>query len=131
MYRRGGKLLYRYISSRLVFAMDTEGRLTLNSANTVIPEIPGVPAKFVMGLFNSELYQFIFRKRFNSVKVLRSHIEELPVPVPGEKETARFIGAIEEIERGGSSDPLNSMVYKIFGLSDVDISLIRKALACN
>ena len=80
-YRAGEKLVYRFISKNLVFAWDGMGRLTLNSANIVIPEIESYPMKAVMALFNSSLYQYIFQKKFRSIKVLRSHIEELPLPL--------------------------------------------------
>ena len=80
-YRAAEKLVYRFISKKLIFALDTGARLTLNSANIIIPEIKGLSAAEIMQLFNSDLYNFIFRKRFNSVKVLRSHLEQLPLPI--------------------------------------------------
>ncbi len=83
-YRAAEKLVYRFISNRLVFALDTSGCLTLNSANILIPRTDGsqsrIPAAELVKLFNSDLYSFIYRKRFNSVKILRSHLEELPLP---------------------------------------------------
>ena len=63
-YRSGEKLIYRYISKRLVFACDSDRRLTLNSANILIPQLDGVDIKVIMALFNSELYQYIFQKNF-------------------------------------------------------------------
>ena len=128
MYRRREKLVYRYISNSLVFAMDCEGRLTLNSANTVIPDIPGVPMKFIMGLFNSELYQFIFRKKFNSLKGLRSHIEELPVPVAGEAEIGDFVRAVIGVERGETPEAVDKMVYSMFGLDHDEITQVKSSL---
>ncbi len=81
MYRTGEKLIYRFISKKLVFAYDDQKRLTLNSANIVIPKIRDYPIKVILALFNSSLYQFIFEKKFFSLKVLRSHIEALPLPL--------------------------------------------------
>jgi len=69
-YRTGEKLIYRYISNRMIFACDRDQRLTLNSANILIPQLDGVDLRIIMSLFNSELYQYIFQKRFSSVKVL-------------------------------------------------------------
>ncbi len=80
-YRAKEKLIYRFISKQLIFAYDNKQRLTLNSANTVIPQIKGYPMKVILALFNSSLYQFIFQKKFSSIKILRSHIEELPLPL--------------------------------------------------
>lgn len=81
-YRAEEKLVYRFISKHLVFAVDRQKRLTLNSANILLPRVEGISAETLMHLLNSELYNFIFMKRFNSVKVLRSHLEQLPLIHP-------------------------------------------------
>ena len=36
-----------------------------------------------MAILNSSVIQFYFKKKFNSVKVLRSHIEQIPIPFVG------------------------------------------------
>ncbi len=82
-YRAKEKLIYKFISKELVFAYDDKQMLTLNSANIIIPKSPQHSAKVILGLFNSSLYQFIFQKKINSIKVLRSHIETLPLPYWG------------------------------------------------
>lgn len=129
VFRCGAKLVYRYISDRLVFAHDTSGRLTLNSANILIPEIPGVPMKYIMGLFNSTPYQFVFSKKFNSLKVLRSHIEELPVPVISQSQMNDFMEVVDRMEHGGSMDELDTMVCRVLGLDENDTRHIKKSLA--
>ncbi|HAK47253.1 MAG TPA: hypothetical protein DCO79_15215, partial [Spirochaeta sp.] len=84
-YRTAEKLVYRFISKHLKFAVDPDGLLTLNSANIIIPgeELikSGWGAEQLAALFNSDIYNFIFRKKFNSLKVLRGHLEQLPLPV--------------------------------------------------
>lgn len=128
IFRCSEKLVYRYISDRLVFAYDCCGRLTLNSANIMIPGIPGVPMKYVMGLFNSSVYQFIFNKKFNSLKVLRSHIEELPVPVISRSEMDDFMKVVEHMEQGASMGELDNMVCRVLGLDDEDTRHIKRSL---
>ncbi len=127
-YRHRDKLVYRYISNRLVFACDREGRVTLNSANILIPEIEGYSPELVMGLFNSDLYQFIFQKKFSSVKVLRSHIEELPVPLLSRDEKKRLEESVEIAENTGDTISLNKNVYNFFGLTRCDTDYIKKSL---
>jgi len=124
-YRCSEKLIYKYISNRLIFACDKDQCLTLNSANILIPQIDGVGIKVIMALFNSELYQYIFQKKFSSVKVLRSHLEELPVPLLGEPEYQYIIKLVDDIESGSSVEALNEYVYKIFGLKKQDIMHIK------
>ncbi len=80
-YRAKEKLIYRFISKYLIFAYDDKQKLTLNSANIVIPKIPNYPIKVIVALLNSSPYQFIFQKKFSSIKVLRNHIEQMPLPL--------------------------------------------------
>ncbi len=124
-YRCSEKLIYKYISNKLIFACDKKQCLTLNSANILIPQIGGVDMKIIMALFNSELYQYIFQKKFSSVKVLRSHLEELPVPLLGEPEYQYILKLVQEIESGSSVEVLDEYVYKIFGLNKKDIIHIK------
>lgn len=79
-YRSKEKLVYKFISNKLVFAYDNTGTLTLNSANILIPKIPGIHIKVVMAFLNSGVFQFLFEKKFRTHKVLRQHLESMPFP---------------------------------------------------
>lgn len=112
------KLIYRFVSNKLIFAYDDRQELTLNSANIVIPRIPDYPIKAILGLFNSSLYQFLYQKKFSGVKVLRSYLEELPLPLLSaaeKEELARLVDAL----RGGAGDEakLDSYVFSLFSLT--------------
>ncbi len=80
-YRVPEKLIYKFISSKLVFAYDNQKSLTLNSANILIPKIPGYPIKVVLGFLNSKLFNYYYKKKFNSIKILRGDIEQIPFPM--------------------------------------------------
>lgn len=80
-YRAPEKLLYRFISKQLVFAYDDRQILSLNSCNIVIPRLDGIPVKYVLAVLNSRTAQYYFKKKFNSVKILRSHIQQIPIPL--------------------------------------------------
>jgi len=95
-YRAKEKLIYRFISKYLVFAYDDQQKLTLNSANIVIPKIADYSIKVIAALFNSSLYQFIFQKKFSSIKVLRSHIEQMPLPLWDKKTFSKIIRLVDE-----------------------------------
>ncbi|MBQ8633963.1 MAG: N-6 DNA methylase [Lachnospiraceae bacterium] len=86
LYRAPEKLFYRFINKKLIFAYDNTGLLSLNSCNIVIPQIPGLSVKYVLAVLNSSVAQFFFEKKFHSVKVLRSHLEQVPIPM-ADKET--------------------------------------------
>ena len=80
IYKTKPKLIYKFISKKLVFALDNEWVFSLNSANIVIPKID-YPIKVILALFNSELYQIVFQNKFKSIKVLKQHIQQLPLPI--------------------------------------------------
>lgn len=80
VFRTAEKLIYKFISKKLVFAYDDKQTLTLNSCNILIPKIKGLDVKYILAVLNSDIAQFYFEKKFNSVKVLRSHLEQIPIP---------------------------------------------------
>ena len=74
------KLVYRFISSSLVFYCDTHQRFILNSANMlVLDEDFSLSAKELAETMNSRLTNWLFKQLFNTHKVLRSDLEILPV----------------------------------------------------
>ncbi len=124
-YRMKQKLIYRFISKDLVFALDSQQSLTLNSANIVIPTLD-YPVKTILALFNSRLYQFIFQQKFNSIKVLKNHIESLPLPVLSEVIHLEIEKKVDDIMLMPSKkviDELNQFILSIFDLSESDINL--------
>ena len=86
-YRVPSKIVYRFINRNLIFALDKKRRLTLNSANIIIPDSTELEEwKMSQGdivtLFNSEVFNFIYKKRFNSVKKLKSQLTQMPLMQP-------------------------------------------------
>ena len=117
-YRVKEKLIYRFISKYLVFAYDDKQKLTLNSANIVIPKISEYPIKVIAALLNSSLYQFIFQKKFSSIKVLRSHIEQMPLPLWDKKTFSEIIKLVEEaIKDKNKFEKLDNYIMEKYALS--------------
>ncbi|MCL2791514.1 MAG: N-6 DNA methylase [Spirochaetaceae bacterium] len=87
-YYQQEKIVYRFIGDKLVCALDKGGNLLLNSANLFISK--KYPMETIVSLFNSDIYTFIFRKKFHSKKVLKSHLQSLPLPILSD-ETHQFI----------------------------------------
>lgn len=74
------KLIYRFISSSLVFYCDTRQRYILNSANMlVLDENFSLSARQLAEVMNSRLSNWLFKQLFNTHKVLRSDLEILPI----------------------------------------------------
>lgn len=96
-YRAKEKLIYKFISNKLVFAYDNQQRLTLNSANLLIPRIQNYPIKMILAFLNSSLYQFLYTKKFNTIKVLRGNLEELPFPHLTETKSRNLISLVDKV----------------------------------
>jgi predicted RNA methylase len=96
-YRAPEKLIYKFISRDLIFAYDDRQSLTLNSANIVIPQIAGYPIKAVLGFLNSQLANFYSRKKFNSIKILRGNLEQLPIPVVSDSDKKQICELVDGI----------------------------------
>lgn len=133
-YRTSEKLVYRFISRNLVFAYDNQKKLTLNSANVLIPQIPNYPIKTVLALFNSSAYQFLYRKRFNSIKILRGHLEKLPIPMLDKimhKKIQVYVDALLKIEPSEATllhKQLDDLVLSIFSFTQAEKTYIESQL---
>lgn len=135
MYRAPEKLLYRFICNRLVFAYDNNQTLSLNSCNILIPRIADLDMKYILAILNSSVAQFVFLKEFNSIKVLKSHIESIPIPLADKTLQDRLIHSAESLIDGLSSDAamtiyeeLDREIFDIFGLSHKEQIIIKNAV---
>ena len=133
MYRAKEKLLYRFICEVPVFAYDDKQTLSLNSCNIVIPEIDGLNMKYILAILNSSVAAYFISKKFNSVKLLRSHIEQMPIPVVSVevqeaiiKKVDRIMNSCENIS--GLYEDLDSDIMAIFGLTPKHRAVINCAL---
>ncbi|HET55783.1 MAG TPA: methyltransferase domain-containing protein [Ignavibacteria bacterium] len=125
-YRAKEKLIYRFISKYLVFAYDDKQKLTLNSANIVIPNVPNYPIKVIAALLNSSLYQFIFQKKFSSIKVLRSHIEQMPLPLWSNKIFNDIVRLVDEtIKDKNNFIILDDYILKQYALTEEETNYIK------
>ena len=123
IYRAKEKLFYKFISKKLVFAYDDKKRLSLNSCNILIPQIKGMNIKYIMAILNSKTAQFVFEKKYNSVKVLRSHIEEIPIPICDEKTQNEIVKIVDEILSGRDKnyEILEEKICKLYGLNNQNL----------
>lgn len=129
LYRAPEKLIYKFISSKLVFAFDDRQRLTLNSANILIPRLPGISTKVALGFLNSNVFQYIFSKKFSTHKVLRGDLEMLPFPRMSEAEGAEIENIVDQILAGYDKNPdLNRAIYSVFRITPEDVDCIESSL---
>lgn len=89
--------------------------------------------KYVLAILNSSIAAFYISKKFNSVKLLRSHIEQMPIPVVSNevqesivKKVDRIMNSSENIS--GLYEELDNEIMELFALSFEEIKTVRTAL---
>jgi SAM-dependent methyltransferase len=118
-YRAPVKLIYKFISNRLVFAYDDCQRLTLNSANILIPKIPDINAKTALAFLNSNVFQY----------VLRGDLETIPFAKIGQEASYKIGRLVDRVLAGESVlRELNLLIYKAYGVDENEIKQIEAAL---
>ncbi len=129
-YRAPEKLVYKFISDKLIFAYDDKQRLFLNSANIIIPQIPDMSIKTVMALLNSKLFSFLYQKMFGEVKILRGNLSQLPFPQISEAENQYISQLVENIMSGkiADNDILQNEIYSLYNLTAEQIKYINNCM---
>ena len=125
IYLAPEKLIYRFVCDHLVFAYDDRQTLTLNSANILIPRLEGYSILTILALLNGPVSRFWFTTRCRSLKVLRAHLESIPLP-PADAAAAARIDAIAgtlcqndlpEKERADMTAKLDRLVLSLYPLT--------------
>jgi len=118
-YRTVPKIVYRFIADRPVCAVDREGVLTLNSANLLIPRLPGWSVELTARFLNSRLTGYLYRKRFAACKVLRKDLERLPFPPLSTIEAGEWL-RLEE-------DAFEERIFVAFSLCPEERELVLRS----
>ncbi|MDD3740006.1 MAG: N-6 DNA methylase [Bacteroidales bacterium] len=121
------KLVYKFISNKLVFAYDNKQSLTLNSANILIPNLPDIPIKVVLAFLNSTVFQFLHKIKFSTHKILRGNLEELPFPKIDDKMQRTIINYVNKAIDGDAQaiEKINEIVFQVFELDSHEIRSFR------
>ena len=127
IYQAPEKLVYKFISNKLVFAYDNSASLFLNSANILIPNIPSMSSKSVMAFLNSPLFQFMYIKLFGEVKILKGNLIELPFPELSTTDNATITSLVDELLGGNSAkrEEIENYIFSFYGLTNEQITHVR------
>ena len=85
-YRNPVKIVYRFIAKYPIVALDRKGRLTLNSCNFLIPRFDNLSPVYLCAVLNSSAVRFYFERKFHTIKILRSLLEEVPIPLASKED---------------------------------------------
>jgi hypothetical protein len=130
IYRSPQKLVYKFISKKLVFAYDDTGSLFLNSANILIPNVSGWGIKSILLLLNSELFQFIYMKKFDDIKVLKNNLSQLPFLEITKKQNALFEKLTDAILQNlaPAMSEVQDAIYDFYEITQMQRNYIKETL---
>jgi len=125
-YRAKEKLVYKFVSGKLCFTYDDKQRLFLNSANILIPDIDGMSTKTVLAFLNSSLFNFLYTKRFNDLKILKGNLCTLPFPIVTAEQDLQFTELVDKVLGGDTSsqEEIDKMIFGLYELDNDEIDLI-------
>lgn len=129
IYRTRPKLIYKFISSRPVFALDDQGTLLLNSANVLIPKETPFSIEALLALLNSEAFAFAHRVLFGEVKFLQGNLVPIKLPEISDFEDRILKERVLEV-RGNPNKILdiNERIFALYGLEPAEIDAVKKRL---
>lgn len=140
IFESAEKLMFRRVSSSLIFTYDNEQFYALNTLVIVNKKDSdkGPNLKFILGLMNSKLMNYLYSNKFKSTKTVFSEIQarsvkELPIPKiveTQELEIVRLAERIIELKKGDSvttelENEIDQLVYQLYDLTEEEIEIIE------
>ena len=127
-YRAKEKLVYKFVSGHLCFTYDDKQRLFLNSANILIPDIEGMSVKTVLAFLNSALFNFLYVKRFDDLKILKGNLSTLPFPKITPETNKQLTALVDNALKGDAdaSKEIDSLIFALYELDSEEIKLITE-----
>ena len=120
--------MYKFVSSHLCFTYDDKQRLFLNSANILIPDVEGMSVKTVLAFLNSSLFNFLYVKRFNDLKILKGNLSTLPFPKITPEQDQQLSSLVDRALNGDKNAPkeIDGLIFDFYQFDKEEIELIAK-----
>ena len=102
----------------------------MNSANVLIPEIPGMSIKTVLAFLNSKFLRYYYSVFFGDIKILKGNLLQLPFPAISPEKSAEIDHLVDMILSGSDAaeTSLQNLIYESYRISDEEIEFIEKTL---
>ena len=140
IFETNEKLLFRRVSSTLIFAYDTEKYYALNTIVVANKKHRSTDLKFLLGILNSKLINYYYREKYKSTKKVFSEIQarsvgKLPIKINDSSFHVPFITLVDQILAAKKKDPnadtsvlerqIDEMVYELYGLTPDEIAIVE------
>jgi tRNA1(Val) A37 N6-methylase TrmN6 len=142
IFESAEKLMFRRVSSSLIFNYDNEQFYALNTLVIVNKKNSdkGSDLKFILGLMNSKLMNYVYSNKFKSTKTVFSEIQarsvkELPIPKISETQELEIVELSERIielkkinsDRTELENEIDQLVYQLYDLTEEEIEIIENS----
>ncbi len=134
------KILIRQLGTCINATLDLSGAVTLQSIYNLALENDDVQyLKFILGLLNSKLYDFLYKKATGDKqtfqRIILENIKQLPLPKSSDEEQKQVATYVDKILAAKKADPqadtteqerkIDKLVYQLYGLSEREIQIIE------
>lgn len=132
--------MFRRVSSSLIFTYDDEQYYALNTLVIVnkFDNKVGPDLKFILGIMNSKLMNYVYSKKFKSTKTVFSEIQarsvkELPLPKVNPESEKNIVTLSDKIisfkksntETADLENEIDQLVYKLYDLTEEEIKIVE------
>lgn len=141
IFQSSEKLLFRRVSSKLIFTYDNEQYFALNTLVVVnLKEGVDISIKYLLALLNSKVIDYYYSVRHKSTKTVFSEIQansvrELPIkiiPNVGQQPFIELVDKILEIKKfdykadtSALEAEIDKLVYSLYNLTEEEIKIIE------
>lgn len=125
------KFIYKFISKKLIFSLDKQQLLTLNSANIMLlPDHFPLNEYVVLALLNSELLNFYFLKMINQIKILKDDIRSLPLPLITKKTQKIIEEKVKKCIDNNNFDfvEIEEIIFQLYKIEKKEILRIKEVV---
>ena len=138
IFEKSEKLLFRRVSSSLIFAYDNEQYYALNTIVVVTKKKnDDISLKYLLAILNSKLLNYYYITEFKSTKKVFSEIQarsvgELPIKIITKEEQAVYVNLVntildKKIKNEDTSDEeqkIDNLVYHLYGLTYDEVLIV-------
>lgn len=116
------------LKTRLVAALDTEGVYGTQGLNFIIPKKDNASLRFLLGIINSKLLNYLFSTKFLNLAIKADYIKQVRIPQHNEL-IVNYVNEINSAKsRGASTEAIEAeidhIVYHLYDLTYDEVLIV-------
>jgi hypothetical protein len=136
------KILSRFVAKEIIATYDNDNKYYEHTLHSTHITDKRFDTKFVLGLFNSNLFKFYYRKVnsqggdiFPQVRI--SSVENMPIKITSKETQKPIISLVDQILTLKKANPsadtsdleneIDNLVYKLYELTDEEIEVVKNS----